>query len=115
MRRSMWIGALLLVIVALLAVGVGAYNWGLTEGLERADSGVEVVRVVGGHGGFPFGLILFPLFFIGIFALMKGAFWARAGRWGDHDHGGGDHGPWASRFEDWHRRQHEEGPGPSTA
>jgi hypothetical protein len=94
----------LLVLVVAIAAGVGGYNWGLSEGLEEAArSGGEVVRVYGHHGGgfFPFGIILFPLFIFGIFALMRAAFWG--GRWGGPGHHQGGH-----YADDWHRRQHEE-------
>jgi hypothetical protein len=60
--------------------------------------------VYGHHGGgfFPFGIILFPLFIFGIFALMRAAFWG--GRWGAPGHHKGGH----HMAEDWHRRLHEE-------
>lgn len=63
MRRGAWIPVVLLLILVGVGAGIGGYNAGVTEGIER--SGGEVVRVVGhGYGfGFPFGLILFPLFF----------------------------------------------------
>ena len=93
MRRSMVIGAVILAVLAVVGIGVAAFNAGVDEGISRelAQSGGtdQVVRVVGGHGygwgygrgfGFPFGLILFPLFVIGIVLLVRGAF-AR-GRWG---------------------------------
>ncbi len=101
MRRGMVIGLVLLAILAMVGIGIGAYNAGLSEGLER--TGAEVVR--GDHDGFgfPFGLILFPLFFFGIFFLLKAAFWG--GGWGGPGHWHG--GPQA--IEDWHRRLHEEG------
>jgi hypothetical protein len=109
MRRGMWIGVLLLVILVGIAVGVGAYNAGLHQGLEESGRTGEVVRVVGHGGGFfPFGLILFPLFLLGIFALMRGMFWR--GRWDGPGPGHwGERGP--ARFEEWHRRQHEQGTG----
>jgi len=118
MRRSFWIGAAILLVVTAVVVGVGAYNAGVNHGLEQAASGTEVVRVVGPgygyHGGWflPFGFLFFPLFLIGIFLLVRGAFGPR--RWGS-DHG---HGPWSGKgwggppaFEDWHRRQHEQATG----
>ena len=106
MRRGMVIGLVLLSILLLVGVGIGAYNAGLSNGLEQ--TGAEVVRVDDHRGGFgfPFGLILFPLFFFGIFFLLKGAFWGR------HWHGGPP-GPgyWGGPqgVEEWHRRLHEEG------
>jgi len=125
MRRTMVIGLVLLAIVAAVGIGVGAYNFGLSEGVsqELARSGEpdRVVRVVGhgyGYGrgfGFPFGLILFPLLVLGIVLLLRGAFWR--GRWGGPGWGPGGPGgygppdPWGrggpAAFEEWHRRQHE--------
>ncbi len=115
MRRGFGWGAAILVVLLLVGVGIGAYNWGVTEGLERTGEGVEVVRYVGGHGFgfFPF-FLFFPLFFLALFA-FKGAMWRR--HW-DHDggHGPGEHGPgghgrWEQGYEEWHRRQHESGGG----
>jgi hypothetical protein len=114
MRRGMGLLVLLLVILGGIAIGVGAYNAGLAEGLEQTGRATEVVRVIGpGFGwGFPFGLFLFPLFFIGIFLLVRGAFWRR--RWDGPGYGHGSPGPWKggrAMFDEWHRRQHEEGSG----
>ena len=92
MRRTMVVGAVILAIVAVVGIGLAAFNAGLDEGVSRqlAQSGdtQQVVRFYGhgggyGYGrgfGFPFGLILFPLFIIGIVLLIRGAFWR--GRWG---------------------------------
>ncbi|HYY80697.1 MAG TPA: hypothetical protein VFD04_16175 [Actinomycetes bacterium] len=109
MRRAIGIGVVLLAILAVVGIGVGAYNAGhtdgLAEGLRHSGETVQVVREVGpgfhpgyGYGFFPFGLILFPLLVIGIVLLLRGAFWR--GRWG---------GPqrFQERFQDWHRDQHE--------
>ena len=117
MRRGMWIGVVLLVILAAVGIAVGAYHVGVNHGLDQVSSGARVVRVVGpGYGyGFPFGLIFLPLLFFGIFFLARGAFWRR--RWAGS--GLGHHSPegWGggrAMFEDWHRRQHEQGAeGPS--
>ena len=115
MRRGYGWGVAILVTLLLVGVGIGAYNWGVSEGLERGADGVEVVRRVGGHGFgfFPFfPFLFFPLLLLGIFA-FKGAWWGR--RWGhDHPHGPvdqGGRGRWEQGFEDWHRRQHEAGSG----
>jgi hypothetical protein len=118
MRRTRWIAVTLLVLLAGVAIAVGAYNAGVSHGLAQAASGTEVVRVVGpgyGYGGgfFPFGLFLFPLFFFLIFGLVRGAFWGR--RWGGPGRGGHDgpghpHGGperWRDGAEEWHRRQHD--------
>jgi len=112
MRRGMGIVMVILLILAAIAIGVGAYNAGLSQGLEEGGRAGEVVRVVGpGFGFFPFGLILFPLFLFGIFALFRAAAWR--GRWGGPGGPGGPgrwdhHGPWSERAEEWHRRLHEQ-------
>jgi hypothetical protein len=128
MRRGFGWGAAILAVLLLVGVGIGAYNWGVNEGLEQSGQGVEVVRYVGGHGFgfFPF-FLFFPLFFLALFA-FKGAMWRRHGDHdhgpGGHDHGSGGHGPgghgpgshgrWEQGYEEWHRRQHEgEGGGSS--
>jgi hypothetical protein len=118
MRRGFGWGAAILVILLLVGVGIGAYNWGLSEGLEQSGN-VEVVRYVGGHGFgfFPFfPFLLIPLFFLALFA-FKGFGWRR--HWSD-EHGGGPNGPgmhgrWEQGYEEWHRRQHEAGGGTSGA
>jgi hypothetical protein len=117
MRRGFGWGAAILVILLVVGVAIGAYNFGVDEGLQQTGSQVEVVRYVGGHGFgfFPF-FLFFPLFFLALFA-FKGAMWRR--HW-DHDHGhgpGGQHGPggrWEQGYEEWHRRQHESGGGSSS-
>jgi hypothetical protein len=121
MRRWIGIGTVLLVILAGIAIGVGAYNAGVSagvsQGLRRSGQAVEVVRVVGpgfghGYGFFPFGLVLFPLLVVGGILLLRAAFWR--GRWGGPGgpRGWGAAGPWApgglQRFEDWHQRQHDQ-------
>ena len=111
MRRGMAIVVLLLAILGGVAIGVGAYHAGVTHGLAQAATGGQVVRVIGpGWGFFPFGIFLFPLFFFLIFGLMRVAFFGR--RWHGYGPGGWDkdhdHGGRTARFEDWHRRQHEQ-------
>jgi hypothetical protein len=113
MRRWSWIPVLILVILVGVAVGIGAYNAGYDHGLAASGHVTQIVRERPGG----FGFFLFPLFFFFLlFFLIRGAFWGRRwggpGRWGP-DHG--DHGDWKTRrgamFEDWHRRQHEQGSG----
>jgi GrpB protein len=135
MRRMMVVGAVILAIVAVVGIGVAAFNAGVDEGISRelaqSGNGDEVVRVVGhgygwGYGrgfGFPFGLILFPLFIIGIVLLVRGAFargrwggprWWGPGGWGPGGPGGpggyGPPGPWGgpAAFDEYHRRLHEQ-------
>ena len=113
-ETGLGIVVLVLVILAGVGVGVGAYNAGLSEGLTRSGNAVEVVRVGPGFGYFPFSLFLFPLLLIAFFAIGRRAFWH--GPRGDHPHDGPwGHGSWKEgtprfeeRFQEWHRRQHEE-------
>ena len=104
MRRAIAIGAVaLLVVLVGTAIGVGAYNAGVSEGvsqgLARSGESVEVVGVVGrgygpGFGFFPFGFFLFPLLVIGGLLLLRVAFWR--GRWGSGygPRGWGGRGQW---------------------
>lgn len=108
---------LLLVIAGGIIVGVSAYNAGVTHGLEQTGRAVEVVRVGRGYGYFPFGLFLFPLFFIGLLLLIRGAFWSR--RWAGRGGPPYGPGPWghggSQAFDEWHRHQHEPGTGGATS
>jgi hypothetical protein len=131
MRRSMVIGAAILAVLAVIGIGVAAFNAGVDQGvsqqLARTGDAQQVVRVVGpgwGYGrgfGFPFGLILFPLFIVGIVLLLRGAFWR--GRWGGgprwwgpgYGPGGPGYGPGYGRpwggpeaFDEYHRRLHDQ-------
>lgn len=113
MRRGMGFLVVLLAILVAIAIGVGAYNAGLHQAAVEGGRAGEVVRVIGpgyGYGFFPFGFLLFPLLFIGLFFLLGRLFWR--GRWGEHPHphwGPGPYGKGPAAFEDWHRRQHEQG------
>jgi hypothetical protein len=99
-----------LAILFASVIGVFAYNVGFDRGLAQAGQVGEAVRYVGPWFGwwfFPFGLILFPLFLFGFFALVSAAFWRFGGagrrQWGP--------GPWRGRLgtaEEWHRRLHEQ-------
>ncbi len=116
MRRAFVIGWVLLAILAGVAIGVGAYHAGVNAGIDQAATADKIVRVVGPERAyFPFGFFLFPLFFIGFILLARGLWWR--GRWGGPGHHGGwGHGEWpkdgpAGRFEEWHRRQHDQSTG----
>ena len=110
--RGIAIAVLVLGVAA--AIGIGAYNAGVSQGL--AESGrlvaatpgtVPYVYVWPHHWGFGFGF--FPIFFLVFFlfvlrGLLWGGPWRR--RWG----GGwsGRHGGVPPAFEEWHRRAHEQ-------
>lgn len=108
--------AALLGVVAVAAIGFMSYNAGFAQGLAEAG------RMAGTAGGAPpyvymwprpwgFGFGLFPLFFILLwFLALRGLFWRRrGGPWGWHDEG------IPPRFEEWHRRAHEQDPSLKTA
>lgn len=110
MRRGWGVLLAVVLILAGIAIGLGAYHAGVSHGLAQSGRATEVVRVVGPRGFFPFGLFIFPLLFLGVFLLVRWSFGPRGwhsheGRWGP--------GPWGGpeRFEerarDWHRKQHE--------
>jgi hypothetical protein len=105
--RALAIGTL--IIAAAAAIGIGAYNAGLAQGIAESGrmiaappAGTPYVYVwprPWGFGFFPF----FPIvFFVLFFFLVRGLLWR--GRW---------HGGWGYRyggvppaFEEWHRRAH---------
>ena len=119
MRRGYVIALAVFLLLAGIAIGVGAYHAGVVHGVATSATGGQVVRVVGpgygygyGWGFFPFGFFLFPLFLFGLIFLLRGAFWGR--RWygygPDHPKNGswgGTGGSGSARFEEWHRKQHE--------
>ena len=131
MRRGTIVLAAALIALAGIGIGVGAYNAGQRDGLDQqietiettTADGTEVVQVVGpadlddrgfrGHGGFfPFGFLLFPLFFIGIVVLVGTLIRGGPGRHWRGPGGPGAWGPgseegWRSRAESWHRELHD--------
>jgi hypothetical protein len=106
--RARAVIAALLGVVAVAAIGVMSYNAGFAQGLTEGG------RIAGTPGGAPpyvymwrpwgFGFGFFPLFFIVLwFFVLRGLFWrGRRGPWGWHDDGV------PPRFEEWHRRAHEQ-------
>jgi len=109
MNRRVWTGILAGVLAATVILGVAgtAYRIGQSnEVVTRTVGDGEVVRVVGGYGGYGYGhgggSFLFPLFAIlAVFLLF------RASRGGFRGYGGGC-GPGPDRpFEERHRRAHE--------
>jgi hypothetical protein len=110
-QRFRWIG--LALVLMSIAVGVVAYNAGVSHGLAMsvpAAGGVPaVVNYYGrswGWGFFPFGILLWVF-------VLRFLFWGGCGgrRWYYR------HGPWggpydgphegSGTFDDWHRRAHE--------
>lgn len=113
----------LLLVGGVAAIGITAYNAGVTAGL--VESGQVVVApgqatgpYVGGygwgHGGFGFfGFLGFLLFLFLIFALIRAAFggWGRGrGGWSGPGWGGpGRHGAWDERVRELHDELHRTG------
>lgn len=111
-RGRGWIvatGAILLTAV----VGIVAYNFGVSEGLAHAGN---ADAFVGRHRPWIGGLgFLFPLFFVFLWMGLFRALWwgGSGGPWGWRRHyyyPDGPYGPdpWHRRFDEWHRRAHEE-------
>lgn len=121
MTRTGWWLIPVLIIALLIGGAIGAFvaGWDGNEKVvqittpsgEQAGEPAQVVRVEDddrwhGRGFFPFGFLLFPLLWIGIFWLFFGGFWRRGPGWAR----------WDERFEEWHRRQHgDDSPGSSGA
>jgi hypothetical protein len=124
----------LLVVGGLAAIGISAYNAGVTAGLVEAGQvvvapGQAVGPYIGGygyaHGGFGFfGFLGFLFLVILFFALVRAAFggWGRGrGGWGGPGWGGGPYGrhgngPWDERIRQLHDELHRigtPGTGPS--
>ncbi len=113
--RGLLIAFLLIAIVG--GAALYAYNVGVTQGLTNSGTLVAPTAPIAPfpyYGPFfhPFGFgfgafsCLFPfLFFLLFFAILRGFFWR--GHWGMH------RGDWERgvppRFEEWHKRAHEEG------
>jgi hypothetical protein len=101
MRRRWGVFGALFLAIAGVAIGVGAYNWGYSNGLAH-NGATTVVRYVGpGFGFFPFGFFIVPLLIFGFIFFTRALLWRRPMYWG--------RGPraWSDRFEDWHDRQHD--------
>jgi hypothetical protein len=120
--RGRTVFIVLLAASAAAAIGFWSYNAGVAQGMVEAwrmaaaTPGGAVPaypymwhRPWGfGFGFFPFGFLFVLLWFFAI----RGLFWRRSRWWGDHDRG------IPRRFEEWHRRAHEQdrsvGPAPGT-
>jgi hypothetical protein len=119
----------LVLLAAVAAVGVYAYNAGVARGLAEnvalappGEDGVPALPYAYGYGapyffhrpffGYGFGPLgcLFPLLILFlVFGLMRGIFWGGSwGRgWGWRHYGPGEKGL-PPMFEEWHRRAHGE-------
>ncbi|HEY7590732.1 MAG TPA: hypothetical protein VH723_07050 [Candidatus Limnocylindrales bacterium] len=114
------IALVILLIAGAFAIGIGAYNAGVTAGLVQGGQivvapGQAVGPYVGGyagHGWFGglFGFLGFLLFLFLLFALLRAAFggWGRGrGGWGGRSWGPeGRHGPWDERMREFHDELH---------
>jgi hypothetical protein len=107
-------------IVVLLAVSIGvaigymSYSAGVAHGLDESGrlaalpsgsaSGTNVPYVYVWPRPWGFGFGFFPFFFILLwFFLLRGLFWGGRRGWRTWDGGGVP-----PRFEEWHRRAHEQ-------
>ena len=101
-----------LVVLGAAAVGLGAYNAGVAQGI--AQSGALAAQPSGQpypvypyawHGPWGFGFFpIFPFFFLLLFFFaVRGLFWRGRG-WGAR------YGGVPPAFEEWHRRAHAERP-----
>ena len=108
--------ALLTLLIA-VAVGVGAYQYGLHDGLSQQIQNLPANAVPAPGYGYPYyyghwgpGFGFFPIFpFFGFIFFVLILFWfLRPRRWW---HNGGPHGPHAhgpgGHLDEWHRRAHE--------
>jgi len=122
----------LFLVAGLIGIGVAVYNYGVAQGLAASGSlaapeGGAVPYVPyapyglfyrpWGFGFFPFGFIFPLLFFLLIFALIRGAFFrgwhaGGPGYWGSRPGTGPGEVPPA--FEEWHRKMHETSSDPSS-
>jgi hypothetical protein len=107
-HRFGWISAVILVVVA-LTVGAIGYNIGLSHGLAMAAPAAAAPGAVAPYMwyrpwgfGFGFGPLFFLLlFFFAFRPLLWGGFYGR--HWHHADPSG-----LPPRFEEWHRRAHEQ-------
>ena len=96
--RPHWALALLALVLT-ITVAVVAYNAGLSQGVAQAPAGSGPHR--------PFGIWpLFPLMFIFFWAFVARAFWWGWGprRYWQRGDGLDDR----ERFDEWHRRAHDQ-------
>jgi len=105
--------ALLLALIAATVVGVLSYNAGVSHGLALAPATAAAppagtvpyvfVRPWGWGFGWGFGPFFFLAVWFLMFAVFRGLFWGGMYRRGWYGPGWG-----GQRFDEWHRRAHEE-------
>jgi len=103
-----WITIVAALLLAAI-VGVFAYNYGVTQGVEQSGkivtaappAGAVPYPYYGWHRPWGFGFFFIPLFFFAFWIfVVRGLFWGR--RW---HHGA--YGRCGGSLEEWHRREHE--------
>jgi hypothetical protein len=121
MRHFRWLGAILVLLIAVVAGSIGfAVGTDTTLAMETAGSVTTVPGPWHGVGwGFPFvpvlGFLFLLLFIAFIIGIGRRAAWAGRHGYGPHGwgHDGGD--PRRAFFEDWHRQAHDRSAPPVTA
>lgn len=121
MRPFGILGAVLALLV-LAAVAVGAYQYGLHDGLSQQIQNLPANTVPAPGYGYPywygphFGFGFFPIFgllflFLLLFWLFRPRRWH--GGWGGPGYGPHGHGDREAHLQEWHRRAHESETGSS--
>jgi hypothetical protein len=100
-----------LAIAAAVAIGIGAYNAGVAQGIAESGraiaappAGAPVVYVWPRPWGFGFGFFPFFFFLVFLFIVLRGLMWRGAWR----GRSGCRYGGVPPAFEEWHRRAHEQ-------
>jgi hypothetical protein len=107
------LGIAALVLAAAAAIGIGAYNAGVAQGIAESGRAIAVPPAAGtpyvymwrpwGFGFFP----IFPIFFLFfLFFVVRGLLWRGSWRGGRACRYDGV----PPAFEEWHRRAHGEQP-----
>src|SRR6266508_213585 len=106
-RMSRW-GAVLVAVIGAIIVGAVAYQFGVSHGLAISGQAAGAPPAAFGPYGWyrPWGLgFLFPLVFFGFWLLVfRGFCWG--GRWRRWQ--GGPPYDAQQRFDEWHKRAHEQ-------
>src|SRR2546427_6399203 len=100
-----------LAIAAAVAIGIGAYNAGMAQGIAESGravaappAGVPYVSVWPRPWGFGFGFFPFFFFLLFFFFVLRGLMWRGGWRGGRACRYGGV----PPAFDEWHRRAHEQ-------